>query len=173
MYNKKDKKIYDKTKRYLENRKEKNIEEKLNIVNSILEISDKKERYSYLYDLVCDYLDKEFKEKNICGFKNNICKNCRFLKEKEIKKDSYLNGCCHRFLGKTDCRNLDLKTGKCKIKNISCKLFTCKYLKKEGYKFNLNDIYLSRYFFNFRQKYYLKTAFFLSKEEVLKEILKR
>lgn len=173
MYNKKDKKIYEKTSKYLKKINANDINNKLEQIDKILQIKDIKERYSYLYDLLCDYLDNEFKEKNICGFSNNICKRCLDLKNRNIQKDSYFNGCCHRFLDGSNCKQLDLNTGRCKVRNLSCKLFTCNYLKKKGYKFSLKDIYLSRYFFNLRQRYYLDSAFFLSKEELLKEILKR
>ena len=54
----------------------------------IATIKDKEERYSKLYDLICDYLDEEFIVRNVCGFKNNQCYMQRKLKNNEV------NGCC-------------------------------------------------------------------------------
>ena len=172
MFNK-DRKIYIKTKRYLEKNNIDDIDTKMQVINSILEKKDKVDRYDYLYDLLYDYLDNEFIVKNICNFKNNICIRCRFLQEQKIKKDSYENGCCHHFFDGTTCKNFDLENRKCKVKNLSCKLFTCRYLIKKGHKFSLKAIYLSRYFFNLRQRFYLESAFYIPKEELLKEIIKR
>ena len=75
-------------------------------------------------------------------------------------------------MSKQNCMYLE-EDGTCKTKNIGCKLFTCHYLKKKGYKYRLNDIYLAKYFFNLRQKFYIESAFRLSKEEVIKGILER
>ena len=68
MRSKKDQKLYDKTREYLEKIGDSNIEERMKVVDKVLEKTDKEERYSYLYDLICDYLDQEFREKDICGF---------------------------------------------------------------------------------------------------------
>ena len=72
--NQKDNHIYQKTKNYLKRKNEPNIEEKMKVVENILKIKDSEKRYSYLYDLICDYLDYEFKEKDICGFDCGLCK---------------------------------------------------------------------------------------------------
>lgn len=34
----------------------------------VLFCKNKKERYEFLYDRICDYLDKKVIDKNICGF---------------------------------------------------------------------------------------------------------
>ena len=47
------------------------------------------ERYNYIYDTVCEYLDSYFYEKNLCDFKNNKCG--------EKKNTSSTTGCCHHF----------------------------------------------------------------------------
>ncbi len=169
---KKEQKIYDKTQKYLEKINEKNIEQKMKIVESALKIKDIEKRYSYLYDLICDYLDQEFKEKNICDFCDGICKRRRDMIDRNIKKDTYENGCCYSYYKKESCKHL-IPGKECQIKNIGCKIFTCYYLKKNGYRYKLNNIYLSRYFFNSRQKFYMESTFFVDKDEIMKEIIKR
>ena len=64
----KDKIIYNKTENYLKKKNEKDINKKLKLIEKVLKKKDIKERYSYLYDLLCNYLDNEFKEQNICNF---------------------------------------------------------------------------------------------------------
>lgn len=59
------------------------------IINRILEIEDLKKRYSYLYGLICEYLDREFQEKNICGFDCGLCKRRKDMMERKIIKDTY------------------------------------------------------------------------------------
>ena len=167
----KDEKIYNKTKIYLEKKNDNDIDNKLKVISKGLEIKNKKERLNYVYDLICDYLDNEFKEKNICDFKCDICVRRQDMIDRGIKKDTYKNGCCYSYIKSKDC--IYLENGKCKTKNIGCKLFTCHYLRKKGYKYKLNDIYLAKYFFNLRQKLYIENAIKLSKEEVIKGILER
>jgi len=170
--NKKDQSIYDKTKKYLEKIKETDIEEKMKMIDQILDKKEGEERYSYLYDILCDYLDAEFRQKNICGFHNNICKRrCHMIKENK-KKDTYDNGCCYSYLHQRNCENLNVPYG-CKIKNLGCKTFTCSYLKKQGIRYSLNQLYLSRYFFNRRQKFYIENTFFVDKPVIMEGIMKR
>ena len=169
---KKDEKIYLKTKSYLEKNNDKEIESKMKIIDSILDIENKEERLSYLYDLICDYLDKEFSVNNICDFNCGICKRRQAMIDAGIKKNTYQNGCCYSYMKERDCKYLS-SDGKCQIKNIGCKLFTCHYLKKQGYKYKLNDIYLAKYFFNLRQKLYIENTIRVPKEEIIKGILER
>ena len=171
-WSKKDKKIYDKTKKHLEKINEKEIDKKMKIVEKALDIKDIEKRYNYLYDLICDYLDEEFKEKNICEFCDGICKRRRNMIERNIKKDTYENGCCYSYYKKESCKHLIPGKG-CQIKNIGCKIFTCYYLRRNGHRYKLNDIYLARYFFNTRQKLYMEYTFFVDKDEIIKEVIKR
>ncbi len=169
---KKDQKIYDKTKKYLEKMGDEEIDQKMKQIDQILDKEEGEERYSYLYDLLCDYLDSEFREKNICGFHNNLCKKRCHMIEKGIKKSTYDNGCCYSYLHGRDCKNLNAPYG-CKVKNLGCKTFTCSYLKKQGYRYTLDKIYLSRYFFNQRQKFYIENTFFVDKPIIMEGIMKR
>lgn len=168
--NHKDKQIYYKTKKYLEKNKDKEIDKKMKVIESVLNIKDTQERYSYLYDLICEYLDNEFVNKNVCGFNCGICKRRQEMIDKNIKKDTYLDGCCHGYKN-GNCKYLIPGKG-CSIKNIACKLYTCFYLKKQGISYNLNNIYLSRYFFNYRQKFHIENTFFVDKDVVMEGILK-
>lgn len=140
------------------------IENKIHMIHA-LNIKNIEKRYSYIYDVVCDYLDKEFREKDICSFKDNKCISVR---NNSHCKES-CNGCCYG-TNRGLCKNF--KDGKCSIKSLSCKLFTCRYLKKQGVRYRINDIDLLKYFFNIRQKYILDTSIFKDKDEIIKSLLK-
>lgn len=172
MRSKKDQKLYDKTRKYLEKIGDKEIDKKMKVIDSVLEKTDKEERYSYLYDLICDYLDNEFREKDICGFCHDLCKRRQDMIKRNVKKETYINGCCHSYLKNGDCPHLKMGGG-CDIKNIGCKTFTCFYLWKQGIRYSLNKIYLARYFFNTRQKFYMENTFFVDKPVIMEGILKR
>lgn len=172
MRNKKDQSIYDKTKSYLEKNGDLELDEKMKVIDKVLEKEDGEERYSYLYDLLCDYLDNEFRKNKICGFSNNLCRRRCDMIKRGVKKDTYDNGCCYSYMKGKDCEHLNAPYG-CKIKNLGCKTFTCHYLKKQGYKYSLDKIYLSKYFFNSRQKFYIENTFFVDKPVIMKGILKR
>lgn len=129
-----------------------------------LNLKSLEERYSYIYDKVCYMLDKEFMNRNICKFSNNKCigvRHCHY-------KDS-LFGCC-RGPKRGKCKYLDGKS--CSIKSISCKLFTCSYLRKNNIKFRVNDFLLLKYFFNPIQKYYLEFSLFKDKKEMIEILMK-
>lgn len=128
-------------------------------------IKDIRERYSYIYDIVCDFLDEKFNNNNICDFKENRCISVR---NNSHCKES-LNGCCYG-RNRGLCKNF--KDGKCTIKSLSCKLFTCRYLKKNKVKFKVNNIPLLKYFFNNKQKYILDTSIFKDKKEIIELLLK-
>ena len=125
-----------------------NIKDEIQMIHAV-NIKDLEKRYSYIYDVVCNYLDNEFINKNICDFKDNKCISVR----NHSHCSNSCNGCCYG-TNRGLCKNF--KDGKCIIKSISCKLFTCRYLKKQGIKFSINDINLLKYFFNIKQKYLLE-----------------
>ena len=169
-----DKQILKKTTNMINNDKEISPEEKakrIEKVKKILEETNLEKRYSNLYDMICDYLDNEFINKNVCGFENDLCMRRQYMIKKGIKKDTYLNGCCHSYKDGSDCEHL--KNGRCSIKNIACKTFTCPYLRLKGKNYSINKIYFARYFFNSRQKFYMQNTYFVDKDVVLKGILER
>lgn len=128
------------------------------------------ERYNYIYDTVCEYLDGFFYGKNLCEFENNKCG--------EKRNTTSTCGCCRhgkiRKLGPltklVQCEYLK-KDFTCGAKCISCKLFTCDYLKKKGINFKIKDILLLDTFFNPVQKYYIKTMVYTPKEKIIKRLM--
>lgn len=129
------------------------------------------ERYNFIYNTACNYLDDFFYGKNYCDFQNNKCgekRNC-----------SSVTGCCHhfkiKFLGPFSklvlCEYLNPKTHTCDAKCLGCKLFTCDYLEKKGIKFRIHDILLLDVFFNPIQKYFIRYTLFTPKEKVLKRLM--
>ena len=133
----------------------------------------KYERYNYIYDTVCNYLDSFFYGKNLCDFKNNKCG--------EKRNTSSDIGCCHHYKNKLlgpllpnnlmPCEHLK-EDHTCDAKCIGCKLFTCGYLEKKGIKFRIKDILLLNVFFNPLQKYFIKTMVFTPKEKVIKKLMR-
>ncbi len=129
------------------------------------------ERYNYIYDTVCDYLDSFFYGKNLCDFENNKCG--------EKRNTSSTTGCCHHFrikcLGPLTklvlCEYLNKENYTCDAKCIACKLFTCDYLQKKGIKFRIKDILLLDVFFNPLQKYHIKYMVFTPKDKVIKRLM--
>lgn len=128
------------------------------------------DRYNYIYDTVCDYLDSNFYGKNLCDFKDNKCG--------EKRNTSSLTGCCHHF--KIKCLGPITKLVQCEYlkedctcgaKCIGCKLFTCDYLRNKGIKFRIKDILLLDAFFNPLQKYFIKCMVFTPKDKILKKLM--
>lgn len=129
------------------------------------------ERYNYIYDTVCDYLDNYFYGKNLCEFKDNQCG--------EKRNTTSMTGCCHHFKNKwlgpigsklVLCEYLN-EDHTCDAKCISCKLFTCDYLEKKGIKFRIKDILLLKVFFNPLQKYFIKYMVFTPKDKIIKRLM--
>ena len=162
------KKYKDKDSKLYFNYDKKNIDDELNFkILSIkaANIKDINKRYNYIYDEVCNYLDKKFNNENICDFNNNKCISVR---NKSHCSES-LNGCCY---GKKRGLCKSFKDGRCTIKSISCKLFTCRYLRHNNIRFKTNDIPLLKYFFNIKQKFIIETSLFKDKEEILTLLMK-
>ncbi|MCL2383147.1 MAG: hypothetical protein FWC79_03115 [Oscillospiraceae bacterium] len=110
--------------------------------------------YSYIYDVVCGYLDYQFAANDLCGFKDDKC-----VCDKKM-------GCCAGF---KKCKYLGDEF--CSIKCISCKLFTCPHLWSEGVRFYIKDILLLETFFNEVQKYLILVSVFLPKDIIMMRIL--
>ena len=132
----------------------------------------KNERYNYIYDTVCNYLDNNFYGKNLCDFQNDKCG--------EKRNTSCTNGCCHHFkhkaLGPLSklvlCEYLNKENYTCDAKCLPCKLFTCDYLRRKGIKFKIKDILLLDVFFNSIQKYFIKYMVFTPKEKIIKTLIR-
>lgn len=130
------------------------------------------ERYNYIYDTACSYLDSYFYGKNICDFKNNKCG--------EKRNTSFTTGCCHHFKHKALgpfsklvlCEYLNKENYTCDAKCLPCKLFTCYYLEKKCVKFRIKDILLLNVFFNPIQKYFIKYMVFTPKDNIIKRLMK-
>ncbi len=135
----------------------KNIEKAVNIKNI-------KNRYSYIYDVVCNYIDDKYAKCNYCGFKDNVCIYFRYHNMLEHK-----NGCCFSDARGGLCENL--VNNSCKIRSISCKLYSCEYLRKNKINFKMKYIPLIKYFFNIKQKYYIKYSFFKDKKYVMDKLI--
>lgn len=145
-------------------KKFKEVELKIYAIHA-LNIKNMKERYSYIYDIVCNFLDREFMTKDICNFVDGLCISVR---NKSHCPDSKY-GCCYG-TKRGLCKNF--KNGHCVIKSISCKLFTCRYLKKNNKCYHINDIPLLKYFFNTKQKFILSNSLFKDKDDVILLLLK-
>lgn len=150
---------------------EKESPEELAVILNILKIlnaSCKRERLSLVYDITCDYLDNEFRTKNLCGFKNDMCE-CNRNKP----KDKQVCSCCTRTKTRIVCKNFDKKRKICKIKSIGCKLFVCPYLYfKKKVRFPMRKIPYIHYFLSWRQKAIVNTAIFQDKDEVMDKLMK-
>lgn len=153
---------------YEENNKQQN--EFLLGINAIF-FNTRYERYNYIYDTVCDYLDDCFYGKNLCDFKDDKCG--------EKRNTSSVIGCCRHYKNKLigpilphnfiKCEYLINK--RCTIKCIFCKLYTCDYLKHKGIKFKLKDILLLDVFFNPIQKYFIKYSVYTTKDKIIKRLM--
>lgn len=75
----------------------------------------------------CDYLDMENQMNNMCDFKDNQC----VCHREKGKKGT--TGCCPSFCKFT-------KSGVCKVKNLSCKIFMCDFLEERGYYFSPHGV---------------------------------
>ena len=148
----------------------KNHIEFISAIKAIL-YDNKFQRYNYIYDTVCDYLDNFFYGKNLCDFKENQCG--------EKRGTTSRIGCCHHFKVKwlgpftklVPCEHLR-EDYTCGAKCIGCKLFTCDYLEKKGVKFRIKDILLLDTFFNPVQKYFIKFMVFTPKEKIIKRLMR-
>ncbi|MBR4262356.1 MAG: hypothetical protein IKQ35_03220 [Bacilli bacterium] len=174
MLNRIDKLVIYRTNKYIEKRKisEKEKQKQKKLFKEVMNIKDKYKRYSKMHDYICDYLDKVFYHDNACEFHNNICAHRKYMIEHGIKKDVYEDGCCYGYKEGKVCNKL--KNGRCTIRNVACKLFTCPYLKiTRGVRYSLDNIYLSKYLLNRRQKLYLTHTYFVEKDIILDGLMKR
>ncbi len=159
--NKKYKVLY-KGKYYEENSDNPLVRQALYVCGA-LNIKDKKKRLSYVYDKACDLLDDDFYGKNVCEFKDNKCIYAR-------KEKTHCDGCCRSRDGDKVC--VYLKNHICSIRCLACKFHICKYIRKKGLRYRVNDILVLKYLLNWKQKIMVYLDFFMTKEEVLKDLTK-
>lgn len=124
---------------------------------------DKYQRFEYIYDTVCSYLDERISE-GYCEFKDDICIRDR------IKNNNHKNGCCE-CKGRGKCKYLIDSV--CTLGNcMACKLFTCKTLRQKGIIHNIDDYVLTKYFFTNKQKDILRFSYWTPREIVLDRLMK-
>ena len=145
----------------------------INCITAILMKTDSK-KYEFIYDTVCDYLDSQFHNCNLCDFKNDQC-----VANRAKRPAHQFMGCCYSF---NYAKLLDFRLLKdvklcqymqnrtCATKNITCKLFTCKYLKEKNIKFDTHKLLLLDCFFNKKQHDIIQSNFFRTREEILQKL---
>lgn len=133
----------------------KSLDEQDIIIVNALNIKNRKKRITYLYDCVCDYIDNFYGGKNICGFKRSQCCAQRKIKTSEE------NGCCRR------CAYRSSKG--CTTKNLACKLFVCSEVSCKRKVLKYEDL-ISLKVLSARQRFIIKSDFFSSREDVLKDL---
>ena len=142
--------IFKKTKFTVET----NYEEVKPIIN-VLNIKKRKERIIYIYDEACKQIDNHYKNKNICGFKNNMC----YVQQK--LQNGTINGCCRI------CMYQSAKG--CTTKNLTCKLFTCSEVEKRCKVIKFDDLKIIN-LLSFRNRMILKSDYFSKREDVIKDL---
>jgi len=128
------------------------------------------ERYSKIYDDMCDFLDNDFRIYNYCDFKNNKCiaQRDKYMSEYTL---SEFNGCCVIPETKIQCDKLDC--GKCKIKCSACKLIACKCLVKYGISYYIHNNLELNCFLTLIQRPILMWNFFTPKEIIILKLIRR
>jgi hypothetical protein len=146
-------------------------------IEHALTITDLRQRYEYIYDAICDYMDKEFREKNHCDFReDNMC----FVNREKLGVNPNM-GCCYTFWtdffmntrDKKLCPHLNTETKSCEIKCITCKLHTCQYLmRKKGVHYDVRKFPGLRKIFNRNQIEVLRFSPFKPKDQIIDKLLK-
>ena len=114
-----------------------------------LNIKNRFKRIRYVYDTACDEVDAFGEGKNLCGFKNGVCRS-------KVK-----NGCCRKCFHVTD--------HGCPTRNLACKLFFCSKVR-DKYKIIMFDDLKILYCLSFRCRVILRHDFFTKREEVLMDM---
>ena len=129
--------------------------EQLKPIIKALNIKKRKDRITYIYDEACRQIDNHYKNKNICGFKNNKC----YVQQK--LNNGTINGCCRMCLYQS-------KKG-CKTINLTCKLFTCSEVEKRYKKIKIEDLKILK-LLSYRNRMILKSDYFSKREDVIKDL---
>ena len=125
------------------------------IISKALNIKNRRDRITYLYDQTVNYLNNYYKE-DLCKFTDDKC----FVQKQ--RNDNSKFGCCF------DCKLV--KSGKgCPTSNVSCKLLYCKPAIKNIKKLKIKDIEFLRCFSIF-QRFILKFDFYSTREQMIKDL---
>ena len=144
-----------------------------------IEIEDPKERCIFTYEKFCDELDAVWKKYNPCHFCNDLC-----AAAKTDKRYSKPDGCCavtfdlillkKGFFTKDSfypCPHLG-KTNGCTTQNSACKMFACRYIKKNNLiPLKPKQSLMYQCFFNPKQRLILSNNFFKTKEQLIDKLL--
>lgn len=135
--------------------------------------NDQRQIYDFLYDIMCDYLDNEFKKHNYCDFQNDKC-----IANRESATVHETMGCCYsfdynkiRFSNVKLCKHMINRN--CDVNCIGCKLWTCKYLRKKKISFTVKNIPISRGIFNKKQQAIIENNLFKTKEQIIDKLLEK
>lgn len=117
-----------------------------------LNIKNRKERITFVYDSACDKIDRE-----------NPCNACKFIDGKCIahRDKKYMNGCCRL------CRYQSNKG--CTSKNLACKLFNCTAVKEKYKVLEYSDIYILKVL-SLKNRFIVKSDYFSKREDVLNDL---
>ena len=129
--------------------------EQIKPIIKALNIKKRKDRITYIYDEACRQIDNHYKNKNICGFKNNKC----YVQQK--LNNGTINGCCRL------CKYQREKG--CKTVNLTCKLFTCSEVEKRCKIITFDDLKILN-LLSYRNKMILKSDYFSKRENVIKDL---
>ena len=129
--------------------------EQIKPIIKALNIKKRKDRITYIYDEACKQIDNHYKNKNICGFKNNKC----YVQQK--LNNGTINGCCRL------CKYQSEKG--CKTVNLTCKLFTCSEVEKRCKIITFDDLKILN-LLSYRNKMILKSDYFSKRENVIKDL---
>ncbi len=133
---------------------------------TLYKIKDKKEKYHFVYNKICDELDSYFINYNLCDFQDNHCVAKRELIGK-FKEETLQNGCCY-----TKGRVCPFFiNGVCTKRCIADKIFTCRYLKRKGIRFRVTDFLLLKEILNIKGLYLVDEKLFHDEEEMYKILI--
>ena len=154
-----------------------NFTNSLIIALKALLIKEEKTRVAFLYDYLCDYIDKLWSESNPCQFDENS--TCIAQREKIAPHE--VHGCCYSFnytknpltfITKSEvCRFLEKGKG-CTTQNLSCKIFVCKYLRENKiFNIDFDKMVIPKAFFTKNQLLILKYNHFHTRDELIEKVL--
>ena len=126
----------------------------LKTIVDALNIKKRKQRIEYVYDEAIKYINNYYSD-DLCKFENNKC-----IVQRNSKKD-IINGCC---------KLCPLVTDKgCPSSNLACKLIYCNTALGNLKLLKLRDIQILKCL-SILQRLTLKGDFFLTKEEIIKDL---